>query len=774
MNNNLDEIISILESKKDFSNINFGGVFYRQIAVIKHEDAFFYILSPLIDIDGVSDDNLALAYTCEEEALVAVTNEEQCREIFRKYYELFAFHKYGEVLIDGSILKSEIVYTCYTLENDKKLCDYKKAAIARKKYNQISKLRREFKSVIKGQDAAIEQVIKVITQKQDADGPLVIGLFGPRGTGKTTLVKAIATASDASVIYIPGSEYSDEQASAQSLFGYDPNYKAGYSGLIPNYIFSTPGKKVVHLDEIDQFAPSVREKLYPILSEGIMTDGYLGIRVSVKDVNFVVISNNCNSIYENGGINMADVPIENIAEALSSEVDTKGRRMFTPALISRLVANGSLLIYNNLGYDSKKEIIKGEIKRLAEKQKDVDYIVDVDKLSELILFNRPEFDARELKGEVRKLFSKIEKSSSEIVCEENSGYIDTIKIDMDDYLSNHKVSLLLAEKKHKLLFFGELELDDIIDADIIWGSDDFDSHFTENNEVESIVIDATCSLENARRIFKGVKDRTNLPVYVFSRNNISRTRLAEFIEKGATDIYTSACGITLEKWFSKITDGLKIGSLCRVLIDRALHVDYDIDYSVEGHTLLIKLCSQLRDDITTYKDGKLVSLDKESLAQIACHESGHAICSWALLGNAAVERISLLPRGKIGGFVSVAHRGYMRCELDMRNEICTLLAGRVAETIIYDKDVGTNTSAISDLSSATQIAADMITKFGMAGAVSVGGDPDRKVIDEIIKEEYRRAEEILLKNRDLIVKLSDILCKNRVISKKEFERIVLC
>ncbi len=105
-------------------------MFYRQIAVIKHEDTFFYILSPLIVIEEGFDDNLALAYTCDEEALVAATNEEdQCREIFSKYYELFACHKYGEVSNDGSILKSEIVYTCYTFENDKELCDYITASI---------------------------------------------------------------------------------------------------------------------------------------------------------------------------------------------------------------------------------------------------------------------------------------------------------------------------------------------------------------------------------------------------------------------------------------------------------------------------------------------------------------------------------------------------------------------------------------------------------------------------------------------------------------------
>ena len=767
-----DKIKAIIHSPTNYKNLIFSGASFKQIALIVYKDHPHYILSPLVDLEGKSD-NLAIVYTIQEDNdnLLMAVPESIERAVFKKYYTIYSKQQKGEVAADGSILKSEILYDSFMLLGDKKLEESKRRAVTEKKYSDEKRIREVLSRYVKGQDAVIEHVAKLMVGEAQADGSVVLTLLGAAGTGKTTLGQALAQATNRNMVILQGSMYADENASAQRITGFDPNYKAGYLGLFLKKKLES-GKLLVLIDEFDQFANDVRSIMFPWFSEGITTDAFLGVTVSIKDVIFIICANSCQSIYEKGGM-MADVPLEKIAETLSKEVDAKGRKVFPQPLISRMVSCGSILVYNNISPSSKQKIIQEEVKNKIGRyhQNGIEYHLDGERLSSLLLFNRPGFDARQLKGEVKKLFYDIQSASYDIAIEENAGYIDHINIDIVDYES--ELSSIADTTKHKLLFFGDPSDSRKLNANIVLGDENFDSHFTRSSEIEAILIDATNSIEDARRIFSEVKDRNinNLPIHLYSKREISRFKLAKFIEEGATDVYTPTCDISLDEWFSRVIHELEIDAVWRALNDRGMHIDYDVDYEVKKHTLNANITPRLSDDITKYAEGKRLCLDEDNLRRVSLHEASHGVVAYKLLG-VSPDNISVVSRGTTAGSVSYYNNNILQTESMLRNRICIALAGRVGEKIFLGDDIGVNSGASADLEHATNIASEMLTKLGMAGSISVGGEPDRAIVDEILNTEFKRTESLISENSNIIIRVSDALLEKRYLSKNDFERII--
>ena len=100
--------------------------------------------------------------------------------------------------------------------------------------------------------------------------------------------------------------------------------------------------------------------------------------------------------------------------------------------------------------------------------------------------------------------------------------------------------------------------------------------------------------------------------------------------------------------------------------------------------------------------------------RVACHEMGHALVASSLSSVDPVQKVSIIPRG-MGALGFTMQRPtedrflLARSELDER--IAVLLGGRAAETIVYEGDVSTGAS--DDLQHATEIAVDMVSRFGM-------------------------------------------------------------
>ena len=199
--------------------------------------------------------------------------------------------------------------------------------------------------------------------------------------------------------------------------------------------------------------------------------------------------------------------------------------------------------------------------------------------------------------------------------------------------------------------------------------------------------------------------------------------------------------------------------------------------------------------VGTEKKSKIIS-DKEKRLT-AYHESGHAIATYCLEGQDPVHQVSIIPRGLAGGYtmhLPTEERSY-QAKNDMLDSIVVLLGGRVAEALILG-DISTGAS--NDIERATDIARDMVTRYGMSdviGPVSfssgsheifLGKDYNNvhnysetlateidQEINRIVKESYARCEEILKANTDKLHILAKYLMKHEKIDGADFEKLML-
>ena len=173
----------------------------------------------------------------------------------------------------------------------------------------------------------------------------------------------------------------------------------------------------------------------------------------------------------------------------------------------------------------------------------------------------------------------------------------------------------------------------------------------------------------------------------------------------------------------------------------------------------------------------------------AYHEAGHAIVSSQLETQKDIKEVSIIPRGIAGGYTmyKTNEDKYYISKTEMEEKLVALLGGRAAEKIALN-DISTGAS--NDIEVATQIAKDMITKYGMSeslGPISIDTEKDpyelqllgEKFSDAIgaevkimIDNAYLKAQTILANNMDKLNKVAQTLMQKEVISAEEFEEII--
>lgn len=106
-------------------------------------------------------------------------------------------------------------------------------------------------------------------------------------------------------------------------------------------------------------------------------------------------------------------------------------------------------------------------------------------------------------------------------------------------------------------------------------------------------------------------------------------------------------------------------------------------------------------------------LNPKERETVAHHEMGHALVALALPETDPVHKISIIPRG-IGALGYTLQRPtedrFLMTRTDLEHKIVVLLGGRAAEKLVFGE---LSTGAADDLARATDIARDMITRFGM-------------------------------------------------------------
>ena len=111
-------------------------------------------------------------------------------------------------------------------------------------------------------------------------------------------------------------------------------------------------------------------------------------------------------------------------------------------------------------------------------------------------------------------------------------------------------------------------------------------------------------------------------------------------------------------------------------------------------------------------------LSKDERRRVAYHEMGHALVAASLPGVDPVQKVSIIPRG-VGALGYTMQRPtedrFLLAASELKNRIAVLMGGRASERLIFDGDI--STGAADDLQRATEIAVEMVTKYGMDAKV---------------------------------------------------------
>ncbi|WP_195940723.1 ATP-dependent zinc metalloprotease FtsH [Romboutsia sp. 1001713B170131_170501_G6] len=190
------------------------------------------------------------------------------------------------------------------------------------------------------------------------------------------------------------------------------------------------------------------------------------------------------------------------------------------------------------------------------------------------------------------------------------------------------------------------------------------------------------------------------------------------------------------------------------------------------------------------KKSRVISEPERRLT--AYHEAGHAVCAHVLEHVSPVHQVTIVPRGRAGGFtmqLPVEDKFYAT-KNEMKENIVVLLGGRVAEELVLD-DISTGAS--NDLERVASTARSMVTKYGMSsklGPMAFGDQEDEvflgnsfnskknyseeiayeidKEVSRIVDEAYARTKKLLQDNMDSLEYIAQALLVHETLDAEQF------
>ena len=206
-----------------------------------------------------------------------------------------------------------------------------------------------------------------------------------------------------------------------------------------------------------------------------------------------------------------------------------------------------------------------------------------------------------------------------------------------------------------------------------------------------------------------------------------------------------------------------------------------------------------KDKIMMGAERKSMVMSEKEKRNTAYHEAGHAIIGRLMPDHDPVYKVTIIPRGRALGvtmFLPEEDR-YSLTRQGIRSQICSLFGGRIAEEIILGAEYVT-TGASNDIERATQLARNMVTKWGLSermgplkydeddGEVFLGmsagvkpkplSDETAHAIDEevrrIVDECYQEAMRLLNENIDKLHGMADALMEFETLSSEQLDDIM--
>jgi cell division protease FtsH len=209
------------------------------------------------------------------------------------------------------------------------------------------------------------------------------------------------------------------------------------------------------------------------------------------------------------------------------------------------------------------------------------------------------------------------------------------------------------------------------------------------------------------------------------------------------------------------------------------------------------------DDFEDAKDKVYMGLERKSKVikeedrkVTAYHEGGHALVARFLPETDAVNKITIVPRGRAAGVTwFLPEERDFKYKDQLESELAVAFGGRVAEEIVFNR---ISTGAANDIKQATDLAQQMIRTWGMSdelGPLSYANGEEqvflgreiaqhraysaetaRRIDDEIsklVKTSYQRAKSVLQENLDILHKLAELLLEKETVMGKELDELIL-
>ncbi len=240
------------------------------------------------------------------------------------------------------------------------------------------------------------------------------------------------------------------------------------------------------------------------------------------------------------------------------------------------------------------------------------------------------------------------------------------------------------------------------------------------------------------------------------------------------------------KVIAKQTPGFVGADLANLLNEAALMAARDGQNTIKAKDL-----DEAEDRVIAgpAKKGKAVS-EKERKT-VAYHEAGHAIVGLVLNDARIVHKVTIVPRGRAGGYAIMLPREdqMLMSKSDAMDQIAGLMGGRAAEEIIYHQQ---SSGASNDFEQATGIARSMVTQYGMSeklgmvqlessGQVFLGqsnsgdgrnySEHTARLIDEEVRhinnDGYAKAHDIIVSNATAHKAIAEALLKYETLNEKE-------
>jgi cell division protease FtsH len=202
-----------------------------------------------------------------------------------------------------------------------------------------------------------------------------------------------------------------------------------------------------------------------------------------------------------------------------------------------------------------------------------------------------------------------------------------------------------------------------------------------------------------------------------------------------------------------------------------------------------------KDKVYMGLERKSKVIKEEDKKTTAYHEGGHALVARFLPHTDAVNKITIIPRGRAAGITwFLPEERDFKYKDQLESELSVAFGGRVAEEIIFDR---ISTGASNDIKQATEVAQNMVRSWGMSdslGPLSYAKNEEQiflgreiaqhrdyseetaKKIDEeiakLIRQSYAQAKNVLQENIDILHKLAELLLEKETVLGKELDELI--